>query len=146
MDDSRGDVHLHVAVGGDVDGVRPVVAGRLGAHRVARRLEHVQAVVARQDVVEHQPHLVLLDEGVEGAGLEALEGGVSGGEDGEGVGQVVELLVDLDVYLGFAEEVDEGVVVGAVDEDGGDVERLGCRLRGGRLGSVEGGGEGEQCG
>lgn len=80
--DAGGDVDL-AAGGGDVERERPVgaVAG-LSAERVAHGLELSGGEERWEDVELNQRHLLLVGEGVEGAGGEVGEGVIGRGEDG----------------------------------------------------------------
>lgn len=122
LHDAGGDVDLlAVGDGRDVERPLPGDAGGVGQNRVAGGLEPGEGEEPRDDVVEGELDLLLLGETVEAAG--GAEGVVSGGEDGHAVEGVVELHIDLLVHPRRVEEVDEGAVLPAINEDVGDVDR-----------------------
>lgn len=124
--------------GGDVDGVHAGGARGLRAQRVAGRLERGEGVVAREDVVEHQLHLLLVAQAVERARPQRGEGGVRRREEGEAVVGGLQLAAQLLADAGGVEEAEQRVVLPALLEDAREVDRLRRRWRR-RRGDVRGG-------
>lgn len=121
LHDAGGDVDLMaVGDGGDVERPLPGDAGGVCQNRVAGGLEPGEGEEPRDDVVEGELDLLLLGETVEAAG--GAKGVVGGGEDGHAVEGGVELRVDLLVHPRRVEEVDEGAVLPAINENVGDVD------------------------
>lgn len=108
------------AVGGDVERVLVGVGG-LSLDGVAQRLEVGDGYERRDEVELEELDFLLVGELVERAGLEAREGVIWRGEEGQLAVGAAELVVDLIADFGAPKEAEEDGELPGFDEDLVDV-------------------------